>query len=211
MSLVLNDYYMILIGTILELLIVCVFTYALAQTRWFHSTANGKFNPKNCVILIATFTILAIMATTYFSFNYIDNTKISVRDFPAMVSGLIGGPIVGICVGLLGGLERYFVGGPAAIPCMMGTILAGLTGGIIWYIGGKKFPKFYIAAIAMLIVEFVHMILICYLYNPADGGPSGTDIASTIAPAMILCNVLCILVFSIIYNMIIEPNIKYRE
>jgi len=211
MSLVLNDYYMIIVGTILELLIVCVFTYALAQTRWFHSTVNGKLNPQNCVILIATFAILAIMATTYFSFNYIDNTKISVRDFPAMISGLIGGPVVGICVGLIGGLERYFVGGPTAIPCMMGTIFAGLAGGIIWYIGGKKFPKFYIAAIAMLIVEFIHMISIYYLSDTVSREPSGMDIASTIAPAMIICNVLCILVFSIIYKRIIEPNIKYKE
>jgi len=162
-------------------------------------------------MMIATFAILAIMATTYFSFDYLDNTKISVRDFPAMVAGLIGGPVVGICVGFLSGLERYFVGGPTAIPCMIGTILAGLVGGIIWYICGKRFPKFYIAAIAMLIVECVHMILICYLSDPISGGPSGLDIASTIALPMIVCNVLCILVFSIIYKKIIEPGATYRK
>ena len=50
------------------------------------------------------------------------------------ISGLLGGPIVGIGVGSIAGIHRYMLGGTTALSCAISSILAGVITGYIGYI-----------------------------------------------------------------------------
>jgi LytS/YehU family sensor histidine kinase len=55
-------------------------------------------------------------------------TRVNVRDCIAIFAGILGGPIAGIAVGLIGGIYRMTLGGWTAIPCGLATISAGFIG-----------------------------------------------------------------------------------
>jgi sigma-B regulation protein RsbU (phosphoserine phosphatase) len=55
-----------------------------------------------------------------------------------MIAGLVAGPFVGLAVGLIGGIHRFFLGGPTCIPCSLATILAGLFAGLIYRLNKGK-------------------------------------------------------------------------
>src|SRR4030043_397416 len=72
----------------------------------------------------------------------------SIRDLGPLVAGLVAGPVVGLGAGLIGGVQRYFIGGFTAVPCGMATVLAGLTGGIVYLINKKKVVGIFYAILA---------------------------------------------------------------
>jgi len=184
------------------MMIVLLFACALSKTKFFNVIENRKMNYVNCGIILVSFGILSIVATKM-SASY-DGAFINIRDLPVMIAGLIGGPIAGVGAGLIGGIERYLEGGTVAVPCMIGTILSGIVGGIVWTLAGKKFPKIWMAAIAMLAVECIHMLLVAYV---------STSIAKNIAAPMIIFNVLGIILFGYLYHkyLVSEKNTETQR
>ncbi|HMK15734.1 MAG TPA: LytS/YhcK type 5TM receptor domain-containing protein, partial [Methanomicrobiales archaeon] len=76
---------------------------------------------------ILVFGLFSIFGT------YIGTTEntgaiVNIRDLAPMVAGLVAGPYVGLAVGLIGGVHRFFMGGPSAVPCSLATVLAGFLG-----------------------------------------------------------------------------------
>ena len=74
------------------------------------------------------------------------STIANTRIMGVGISGLLGGPIVGIGVGSIAGIHRYMLGGTTALSCAISSILAGVITGYIGYIF-KKYnrtitPKF---------------------------------------------------------------------
>ena len=53
------------------------------------------------------------------------------RGLVVMISGLLGGPYVGIPVALISGLWRLNLGGPTAVACCVATIMAGVVGSTV--------------------------------------------------------------------------------
>lgn len=181
-----------------------VFLFALSKTQWFSAYKDGKINIINVAAIIAVFGLLSIIASHYFSSTY-NGAIISIRDLPAMVAGLLGGPITGLGAGLIGGVERYAEGGITALPCMIGTILSGLIGGAFWCLAAKKFPKIIFATVAMLIAEVIHTVLVYFL---ADGDTiaDNAEIVANISPWMIGFTVLGAIIIAVIYDKYIRPS-----
>lgn len=180
----------------LEILLIIVFVYALSKTKWFKSKNSGFLGLKGTLAYIAVFGILMIFATNYFKGAYGD-AFINLRSMAAMVGGLVGGPAVGLGAGLIGGLDRILIGGTVALPCSFATVLSGIIGGLIWVVAGRKYPKLYVVAIAMFLIECLHLILIATISNP----PSvGMDVAQHIMIPQILFNVVGVIIFTLFYN-----------
>jgi len=163
---------------------------------------SGKINIKNTIIMIISFGLIGIMATNYFSLDFND-AHIQLRDLAVMIGGLIGGPIVGIGAGVIAGIERFLQGGSIALPCLIGTILSGAIGGLIWYFAGKKFPKLWIAVVIMAITEMINMLMITLISNPIS---AGQEIFNHIAFIMVDFTTLGMLVFAYIYLKYIDTD-----
>lgn len=176
-----------------EMVLVIAVTFGLSRTRWFKDTVNDKLTPVSCAVFIAIFGTLAIVGT-YLAADY-ETSKINMRDFPVIIAGLLGGPIIGIGVGLIGGIERYFEGGITALPCAISTILSGIIAGFV-HNHYKKFPKVHVAVITSFVLIVVHMVLVTFISEPSD---AGAEIAGVIALPMIVFAVLGMGIFSYLY------------
>ena len=67
------------------------------------------------------------------------STIANTRIMGVGISGLLGGPIVGVGVGFIAGIHRYIAGhrymlGGTALSCAISSILAGIITGYIGYI-----------------------------------------------------------------------------
>ena len=80
------------------------------------------------VVLFGLFSIFGTYAGIQGSQGSISN----FRNFAPIVAGLVGGPYVGLAVGLIGGIQRLFLGGVSYVPCSLATVLAGLLAGIVY-------------------------------------------------------------------------------
>ena len=199
----LGDYLTLALGVFFVILIMCIFTFALSKTGYLKSETDGKLDKRNCAVLILVFGLLAIMATNYFALVYVNGLKIHMRDFVALAAGLVGGPVVGLGAGLIGGLDRYLLGGVTAIPCGVGTVLSGLIGGAVWYFGGKRYPKIWIAAVTMIAAESLHILLAYFFSDPVS---AGREIVPTVALPLLIVNTVGIIAFSWVYRRYIDDD-----
>ncbi len=109
----------------------------------------------------------------------------SIRDLGPMVAGLVAGPWVGLGAGLIGGVQRYFMGGFTAVPCGIATVLAGVIGGIVYLINKKKLVGIFFAILTAIFIEVVHGALALLIARPFN---DALDVVRTAIPAMMIAN-----------------------
>ena len=59
------------------------------------------------------------------------------------MGGLLGGPFVGLGVGLLAGVHRFMLGGSTAFSCAVSSVLAGVLTGYIGYAYRKNIERLH--------------------------------------------------------------------
>lgn len=195
---------MVLILTI-QMVLVIGAAYGLTKTKWFREVVEDRLTPVNCLVLIATFGALSV-AGTYLAADY-QTSKVGMRDFPVLIAGFIGGPIVGLGAGLIGGLHRYSLGGVTALPCAISTILAGLVAGLV-RLQFKGFPKPSVAIVTSFIMMVVHLTLAALISDPPE---VGADIVSVVALPMIVFAVIGMTVFSLLYFKRLQPERSLKD
>jgi sigma-B regulation protein RsbU (phosphoserine phosphatase) len=135
---------------------------------------------KDTVAFVALFGLFSVFGT------YIGTTQdlgviTNIRDLAPIVAGLLGGPVVGLSVGLIGGIHRFLLGGVTAVPCALATILAGLIAGLIFKANKGKLIGIIPAILLGLGVETLHGILALVLVQPYS---VALDIVLTNIPQM---------------------------
>jgi sigma-B regulation protein RsbU (phosphoserine phosphatase) len=187
--------------------VIVVIAYIISRMSFFRGILHKKFTIRNQVLMIAAFGAISIFGT-YSGIN-IMGAIANVRDLAPMIAGLVGGPWIGLGVGLIGGVHRLFLGGPTAIACGLATILAGLFGGLIYYLNRGKFIGIIGAVIFAALMESFHMILNLIITKPY---PLALAIVHDLAGPMILANSLGMLVFAfIISNLLKEQETKQER
>ena len=117
--------------------------------------ANSR-NLRGISAIVAIFSVVAVFGkVTGISYG---GLIINFRDLGAMMAGLLGGPIAGTVVGVIGGAYRYSIGGWTALSCFAATIFAGLFSGLM--INRWKGKISYVkVSVLGLFVESVHIFL----------------------------------------------------
>ncbi|PXY96616.1 sensor histidine kinase [Frischella perrara] len=166
---------MIEFNLILQLLqqmcVYLVIAYMLSKTPILIPVTQVTVNLPHKLICYVIFSFFCIMGT-YFSFR-IEDTLANTRAIGAILSGVLGGPSVGLLVGITGGVHRYTLGGITAEICMVSTIITGLISGMLHYVVMKKgrvdliYNPFVIAILA-IVTESLEMALILLFSKPLD-------------------------------------------
>jgi two-component system sensor histidine kinase LytS len=130
--------------------------------------------------------------TDIYRTNAIANTRI----MGVAIGGLLGGPIVGIGVGLIAGLHRLYLGGFTAAACAFSTILAGIVTGFL----GKKFKiqeenAHWKAVVIGILMECAQMGIILVVAKPYQ---EALHLVELIAVPMIVINAFGTLIFLMI-------------
>ncbi|MGD2275261.1 two-component system sensor histidine kinase LytS [Bacillus wiedmannii] len=178
--------------------LIVILGFLLSHIRTFRRLLHrqdGYVDKLKLICIFSVFTIVSnytgieIAGNTIMNENWLQgvsssSTIANTRIMGVGISGLLGGPIVGIGVGSIAGIHRYMLGGTTALSCAISSILAGVITGYIGHIF-KKYnraitPKF--SAILSVFIVSLEMIIILLIVE------DGTSIVKTIAIPMILVN-----------------------
>lgn len=175
--------------------VIVIFAYLLTRTKYFTETLDGKSSVKGKAIMILSFSAFSIYGT--YSGMEILGAVANVRDLGPMIAGLIGGPFLGVPVGVIGAIHRYFIGGFTAIPCALATLLAGLLGGVIYRLNKGKFIGVIRAGIFAVIIESLHMIIVLFIAQPFS---EALIVVESVIFPMIFANALGMVIFAFIIS-----------
>jgi phosphoserine phosphatase RsbU/P len=154
------------------------------------------------IIFISLFGIFSIFGT-YIGYNDSYGAITNIRDLSPIIGGLIAGPYVGLAIGLIGGIHRFFLGGVTCISCSLSTILAGLFAGLIYRLNSEKLLDIIPGMLFAAAVELMHALLALLLVHPYT---IALDIISSSTPQMMIANSLGIAISIIILRNTREPG-----
>lgn len=154
-----------------QMCVYLVIAYMLSKTKLFIPVTQVTVHLPHKLLCYVIFSFFCIMGT-YFSLE-IEDTLANTRAIGTILAGLLGGPSVGLLVGITGGVHRYSLGGITAETCMVSTILIGLISGFVHYILMKKgrvdliYNPLLVAILAIL-MESLEMVMILIFSKPYD-------------------------------------------
>lgn len=121
---------------------------------------------RDYLVFLALFGFFSIFGT-YIGIPREYGAICNIRDLAPIVAGFVAGPYMGLGVGLVGGIDRFFFGGTTSVPCSIATILAGLLAGILREIlFSEKIPDVLLAMGCALCLEILHGAIIFGLIHP---------------------------------------------
>lgn len=197
----------LLLDLVEKICVILVIAYLISRTKFFHEVLDKKFTAKNMTLFILVFGALSIYGS--YSGIVIDGTMGNVRDLGPIMAGLVGGPLAGVGVGLIGGLYRYFfIGGFTTLPCSMATVLAGLFAGLVYLLNKGKYIGLWKAVLFVVVIESFHISLVLLLAKPY---PEALAVSSDIILPMMISNALGVLIFSYYINNLNKERETTRE
>jgi len=119
---------------------------------------------------------------------------INFRDLGPIMAGILGGPVVGALVGLVGGAYRYGMGGWTALACFVATVSAGLVSGLLsrYWRGSLSYLKLGFLG---LLVEGMHLFLYFPLLTLGYPFSEVLDTLRNVAVPMIVTNLVGLMIF----------------
>ncbi len=171
-----------------QMSIILVIAYLFAKSPLFRSLQIDTLHKKQLLSLYLVFSIFSILGT-YFGLR-IDDAIANTRAIGAVLAGIIGGPLLGLAVGLTSGIHRFLLGGFTAVSCALSTTVEGLIGGLVhlYLVRTYKQHRLLSPAVAFLTTmaaECIQMIIILLLSEPYE---QAIALVRVIALPMILAN-----------------------
>jgi two-component system, LytTR family, sensor histidine kinase LytS len=130
-----------------------VIAYLLGRNRRIVSMAMHPDSVSAGVTFTIIFSLLSIISS-YYGTN-IGGALASTRIVGTLMGGIIGGPYVGLSVGIVSALHRYSLGGFTASSCAAATLLAGILAGQVRHHIGFHRLNWKIAALTALSAELI--------------------------------------------------------
>lgn len=106
-----------------------VVAYLLGRNPKAMAMAMQPVTWKSWTVFTLVFSLLSIISSYYGT--HINGALASTRIVGTLMGGIIGGPWVGLSVGLVGAVHRYSLGGFTAASCAAATLLVGIMAGLL--------------------------------------------------------------------------------
>lgn len=193
---------MIYIQLLQSMSLIALSAYIFNQIVFYKkSFSNNSISYK--LILIIFFTIVSILGT--YTGVEINHAIANTRPIGAITAGYVGGPFVGVVVGLISGFQRHSIGGFTALACGISTVVEGLCGGLAKVLSKKKELDPKLGFFTALIAELLQMFIILLITRPFD---QALELEKIIALPMILINSIGVVIFINITNNAIDQYNK---
>ncbi|MCF2650220.1 LytS/YhcK type 5TM receptor domain-containing protein [Niallia sp. Sow4_A1] len=198
--------------------ILVIFAFLLSRIKIFRSIIHKESQWQDKLYLILFFGLFGIISNytgveilkgsisthTWQHELDVSSAIANTRIMGVAIGGMIGGPLVGLGVGLIAGLHRLTLGGFTALACGLSTIMAGIVTGFL----GRKYSiqqdsasKAVIIGIAMEIIQMAFILLF------ASPLALALELVKIIAFPMIVINGFGMLIFIyIIQNILLEEE-----
>ena len=181
--------------------VIMVLSYVLTRSHFYGDILEKRLSLRNRLLLIVIFGAFSIYGTLG-GINLLGAIA-NIRDLGPMIAGLVGGPLVGLGAGLIGAIHRLTLGGFTSYACSLATVLAGLTGGLVYLQRQGEFPRISTAVFLAAAIEIVHMGLVLLISKPF---PQAVLLVEQICAPMILGNSAGMAVFAYILTNLMKER-----
>jgi len=163
---------------------ISVFIQIIIRIKPFQRVLSKQANWIDRIVIVLLFGGFSILGT-YMGIPLPSGAIANVRDLAPIIAGLVGGPLVGLGVGLIGGTHRYFLGGLTQLACALATVLSGLASGFIRRLNRDKLIRLRWAVLFTALMQCFHMALVLLITRPFD---EALVAVKTVMLPMILAN-----------------------
>lgn len=158
------------IGFLERLGLIVIFALLISRVDFFKKYVTGESRSWGVKILYGVFWgLLGVLMTTMGT--QVSGGVANSRTIPVLLSGIIGGPFVGMLSGVIAGIHRmlFYVGGDlTAFSCGVSTIIAGIIGGYSKKRLDGRPKRYYDGFLLGIGVEVIQMFIILMLAKPFD-------------------------------------------
>ncbi len=149
--------------------VIIVVAYLFSKSPAMDYLSGARLQPRQMLVLYVVFSLFSILGT--YTGLPIQGAIANTRAIGAVLAGLIGGPILGVAVGITAGLHRFSLGGFTAFSCGISTTVEGLIGGLVFFflVQRKKPEQLFLPSVAFLttlVAEILQMSIILLLARP---------------------------------------------
>jgi two-component system sensor histidine kinase LytS len=180
---------------------IAMTAYFIGRNRFIIHCAQYPFQARSWITLSIAFSLLSIIGT--YTGIPIEGALANTRMVGTLMSGFMGGPLVGLCTGLISGTHRFFLGGFTGDICAIATVLGGLFAGLVRQKYGLNHLTWKTGALVALIAEVAQKTMIISFAKPFA---TAWALEAIIAIPTTLVTVLGTVVF-----MLITENIKAEQ
>lgn len=177
--------------------VLVVVAFFLTRLKAFRSILYRRASWKEKGVMIAVFSAISILGT-YLGIAYMDAIANS-RVIGTVVAGLLAGPWVGFCTGLIAGIHRYTLGGFTDLACAMSTVLEGFLAGLVYRWMKHRQITWVTGFLVGFVAEWMQMGIILVVAQPYE---QAWELVQAISIPMVLVNSLGISVFMIIIDLV---------
>ncbi|WMX54941.1 sensor histidine kinase [Peribacillus sp. R9-11] len=217
-----NDLVLLLPSLIEKVGIIVIAAFLLSYMKPFRQMIGHEHQMSKKIMLIALFGAFGIISnyTGVEIGNHVipesvwhteiapDNAIANTRIMGVAIGGLLGGPFVGLGVGLIAGLHRYSLGGFTAGACAIAAILAGVLSGFL----GNRRRKYgmitpWFALPICMALEAIQMVIILLTAKPFE---RAWELVEVIGLPMIIINGFGTLLFMLIIQSTMRDEARTR-
>ncbi len=168
--------------------IIVAIAYLFSKSPLMRYFGDGRLTTRDKIALYLIFTTFSILGT-YFGLP-VQGAIANTRAIGAVLAGLVGGPVLGVAVGVSAGIHRFFLGGFTAFSCGISTVFEGLLGGLVhlYFIRQRKHEYVYSPMVTFataFCAEIGQMVIILLLARPFE---DALGLVKVIALPMITAN-----------------------
>jgi len=168
--------------------VIIVIAYLFSKSPVMNYLTGDRLQRRELLVLYVVFSLFSILGT--YTGLPIQGAIANTRAIGAVLAGLIGGPVLGVAVGVTAGIHRFFLGGFTDFACGISTTAEGLIGGLVHlYLLRRKQPENlfhpFVAFSATLVAEALQMLIILAIARPFS---DAVALVEVIAVPMICAN-----------------------
>ena len=142
--------------------VVVILLYAFTKTELFARMVTGRGTLEDRGWMVLTFGLLALYGI-YRGILY-NGVIVDFADLGPMVAGILGGPVVGGCVGLIAAAFRMSEGGIGAV----GSAVSAICAGIIAAYAARMFHNhltYWRLILLAFSIEFLHVFILIPIFS----------------------------------------------
>ena len=149
-----------------DMALIAMVAYLIGRSQYIVACVNKPTVFSHWLTLTSIFSLLSILGT--YNGIPVEGALANTRLVGTLMSGIMGGPAVGLSVGAVSGLHRYLVGGFTAETCGVAAVLGGLFAGLIRQKIGLHNMTWKTAAWVALVSEIAQKMMVLIFAKPFE-------------------------------------------
>ena len=188
----------------LNMSFVALAAYLMGRNRYIIQCATQPYRLKHWLILSVAFSILSAIGT--YTGIPVHDALANTRMVGVIMSGFMGGPLVGLATGAASAIHRYSIGGFTAEICAVASLVVGLMAGLVRRKVGFARLDWKTGAAVALAGEFIQKSLVMLLAQPYE---KALAMEKAIALPTTIVSVVGTIIFIVILKNIREEQSLY--